>query len=232
MQLFRDGLFEAIRLILSRDPQVMDATWRSLWISLLSTLLAAGFGIGVGSVLARKSFWGRSLCVLVFRAGMAVPTVFIGLMGYGLLSRRGFFGGLELLYTPWAIVLGEFCLAVPIIVTWTHETLSQLDPRLPETVRNLGAGPTRRWWIYLTESRNDLLLAILTAFARCFTELGIAMMLGGNIKYQTRTLTTATALETARGEFARGIAMGMILFAMAMGITIGLSWISRPKEAT
>jgi tungstate transport system permease protein len=192
--------------------------------------LAAVVGIVLGTLLARKRFLGRSCVVLVFRAGMAIPTVFIGLVGYGLLSRRGVLGGLELLYTPWAIVLGEFCLVVPIMVAWTHGAISRLDPAIPETARILGAGPFRRWRTYLSETRTEIALAVLTAFARCFTELGIAMMVGGNIKYRTRTLATATALETARGEFARGIAMGLILLAMAMGVTAAIGWISRTKE--
>lgn len=230
MQLFRDGLFDALRLIASLDRLVLDAAWRSLWISLVATMLATAVGIATGSLLARRPVWGSSVLVLLFRAGMAVPTVFIGLIGYGLLSRRGMLGGLDLLYTPWAIVLGELCLAVPIIATWTHGTLSRLDPRLPETARILGAGSWRRWRTYLAESRAQITLAVLTAFGRCITELGIAMMLGGNIKYRTRTLTTATALETARGELARGFAMGLILLLAALLVTLAITGISRTKE--
>jgi len=230
MELFRDGLIEAGKLIVRRDPLVMDAAWRSLWISLVATGMAAAIGILIGAWLGRKRFWGRSLIVLGFRAGMAVPTVLIGLVGYGLLSRRGVLGGLDWLYTPWAIVLGELCLALPIIVTWTQGAIGGLDPRLPETARFLGAGPLRRLATYLSEVRTALALAMLTAFARCFTELGIAMMVGGNLKYRTRTLTTATALETARGEFARGIAMGLILLGIAMLVTAAIGRLSQSQE--
>lgn len=231
MQLFREGLTEALKLIVSGDPLVLDAAWRSLWISLLATGLAMMVGITLGSVLTRRKIVARGAIVLLFRAGMAVPTVLVGLIGYGLLSRRGFLGGLDLLYTPWAIVICEFFLALPIVVTWTHGVMSQLDPRLPETAGMLGAGLFRRWRTYLSECRYDLALAVLTAFARCFTELGVAMMVGGNIKFRTQTLATATALETARGEFARGVAMGLILLFMALGVTAVIAWISRRKDA-
>ncbi len=143
MQLFRDGLTEAFKLIANGDPLVMDAAWRSLWVSLVATGLGAIFGIIVGSILARKRIVGRSFLVLFFRAGMAVPTVLVGLIGYGLLSRQGLLGDWDLLYTSWAIVLGEFCLVVPILVTWTHGAMSQLDPRISETARMLGASPLR-----------------------------------------------------------------------------------------
>lgn len=231
MDLFVDGLIEAIRLIAGWDPLVMEAAWRSLWISIAAAGIAAVFGILIGAWLARRRFFGHSVVVLFFRAGMAVPTVLIGLIGYGLLSRRGPLGGLELLYTPSAIVLGEFFLALPIVVTWTQEAIARLDPRIPETARVLGAGSVRRFATYFSETRTAIALAVLTAFARCFTELGIAMMIGGNIKYRTRTLTTATALETARGEFARGIAMGLILFGMAMLVAAVIGRLGRSKES-
>ena len=161
---------------------------------------------------------------------MALPTVLIGLLCYAVLSRRGPLGGLELLYTSWGVVIGEFMLALPIVVTWTHGAIRNLDRRAGETALTLGAGPLRRWLTYLSETRLSIVLALLTAFARCFTELGIAMMVGGNIKYRTRTLATATALETARGEFASGFAMSLILLAMAMLITAAIAWLGRAEK--
>jgi tungstate transport system permease protein len=232
MQLLWDGLTEAIRLLVERDALVIGAAWRSLWISVVSVAVAGMFGVVIGSLLARKTFAGRSVMVLLFRAGMSVPTVFIGLVCYAMLSRRGPLGGLDLLYTPSAIVLGEFCLAMPIIVTWTHGAIRGLDPRVAETAWTLGAGRLRRWWTYLSEVRLAIVLAMLTAYARCFTELGIAMMVGGNIKYRTRTLTTATALETGRGEFARGVAMCLILLLAALIVTVLVTWIGHEEKET
>ena len=230
MQLLWDGLTAAIQLIVEGDPLVLDAAWRSLWVSVVAVWLAGVCGIAIGSLLARQPFVGRSLLVVLFRAGMSVPTVLIGLLCYALLSRRGPLGGLDLLYTSWGIILGEFLLALPIIVTWTHGAIRGLDPRVAETALTLGAGPWRRWRTYLSEARLGIGLALLTAFARCFTELGIAMMVGGNIKFRTRTLATATALETARGEFERGVAMSLVLLLMAVVVTIVAAWLGREEK--
>lgn len=222
--MIREGIEEALRLIARFDPAVIDAAIRSLWVSLAAVLGASIVGIGVGVFLARHSFPGRNFLVLLFRAGMAVPTVLIGLLCYAVLSRRGLFGELELLYTSWAIVIGEFFLAVPIVTTWTHGAIVRLDRRVFETALTLGAGPMRRTQTYLGEIRLALVLAMLTAFARCFTELGIAMMVGGNLPDRTRTLTTATALQTSQGEFARGIAMSLILLLVALLLTFLTAW--------
>ena len=162
-----------------------------------------------------------------FRAGMSIPTVLIGLLCYAMFSRRGPLGGIDLLYTPWAIIVGEFCLALPIIVTWTQSSLSALDPRVAETAITLGAGRLRRCLSYLSEARLGISLSILSAFARCFTELGVAIMVGGNIRFRTRTLTTATALETARGEFERGVAMSLVLLFVAVIVTVVVAVIGR-----
>lgn len=232
MQLLWDGLTAAFQLLVNRDPLVVSAARLSLWISIVAVCLAGALGVPFASLLAHKKFFGRSVVVTLFRAGMSLPTVLIGLLCYALLSRRGPLGGMDLLYTPYGIVIGEFCLAFPIIVTLTHGAICGLDRRAAETALTLGAGPWRRWWTYLSEARLGVALAFLTAFARCFTELGIAMMVGGNIKYQTRTLTTATALETARGEFERGMAMSLVLFAMAIAVTILIAWLGQVgKEA-
>ena len=168
--------------------------------------------------------------IVAFRVGMSVPTVLIGTLCYALLSRRGPLGGLDLLYTTWGIVIGETLLALPIVITWTQSSLASLDARIGETAMTLGAGPLRRWRTHLSEARLGITLALLTAFARCFTELGIAMMIGGNVKYRTRTLTTATALETARGEFERGVAMSLILLILAVFVTAVIAWLGREEK--
>lgn len=232
MQLLWDGIAGAWQLLLRRDPLVLAAAWRSLWVSCLAIGLAGLVGIPLGSILARCKFLGKGLLVVLFRAGMSIPTVLIGLLCYALLSRRGPLGGLDLLYTSSGIVFGELLLALPIVVTWTHSSLVSLDPRAHETAFTLGAGPWRRWFTLVREARLGITLALLTAFARCFTELGIAMMVGGNVKYRTRTLTTATALETARGELERGVAMSLILFGMAIALTVAIAWCGRNRRGS
>ena len=231
MEMILNGITEAIQLLVSGDALVFDAAWRSIWVSTTAVLIATILGISIGTLLARRRFVGRGLLVTLFRGMMGVPTVLIGLIGYALLARQGPLGTLELLYTPWGIVLGEVLLAVPIITCLTHGGIKNLDRRIPETARMLGAGPVQRWKTYLSEARLPVILAILTAFARCFTELGIAMMVGGNLKFKTRTLSTSTTLETARGEFSRAVAMSLILLAIAICITVVIALVSREDES-
>jgi tungstate transport system permease protein len=230
MGLIWEGLQQATQLVWSGDPLILGAAVRTIWISTLAVTLATLMGVPLGVWLARARFTGASLVVFLFRAGMALPTVFVGMVCYALFSRRGVLGPLELLYTPWGVVCGELLLAVPIIVGITHGAVKSLDRRVGETARTLGASPVRRGLTYISEARIGVMLAVLTAFARCVTELGIAMIVGGNIKDRTRTLATATALETGKGEFARGLAMGTILLLVALMATFLIGWLSRENR--
>ena len=227
MNLFAEALREAISMIVSLDADVLDAAWRSLSVSLQAVALAALFGMPLGAFVARVPFFGRGVVVLLGRAGMAVPTVFVGVVCYGVFSRRGPLGPLDLLYTPTAIAVGELLLALPIVFSLTHGAIGALDRRVGETALTLGAGRLRRFRTYVSEARTGIVLGLLTAFARCVTELGIAMTVGGNIAGRTRTLATATALETGKGEFALGLAMGLILLTIALGATGVIGWLSR-----
>lgn len=228
--MIREGFLDALHLMWNLDSQVMDAALRSLWISVVAVAAASICGIAVGLLLGRKRFLGQQTLVVLFRAGMSVPTVLIGLLCFGVFSRSGVLAEFELLYTSRAIVAGEFFLALPIIATLTHGAIVRLDQRISETARTLGAGPVQRAITYLREVRLVIVLAVLTAFSRCFTELGIAMMVGGNIPGRTQTLTTATAQETSRGEFARGMAMSLILLLIAMILTVAMSFLNRRHE--
>ena len=230
MDLLWEGFREAIRLLSRGDALVLSAAVRSIWISSFAVGLATIIGLPVGTLLARVSFPGRGLVVLGLRAAMAFPTVLIGILCYAMFSRRGPMGPLEWLYTPWSIVCGEFLLAFPLVVSLSHTAIRSLDPRVAETAWTLGAGPLRRWQTYLSEARSGILLAILTAYSRCVTELGIAMMVGGNIKDRTRTLATATALETGKGEFGRGLAMGLVLLVIASTVMATIVYLGREDK--
>jgi len=229
MDLVIEGLRAAMRLIVERDPAVMDAATRSLAVSLGAVAVGGGLGVVAGTLLATTRCAGRGAAILLLRMGMGLPTVLIGLVGYALLSRRGPLGDFALLYSQTAIIACEAALAFPIVATWVHGAIESLDARADETARMLGAGPVRRLGTLLLETRTAVVLAFLTAFARCFSELGIAMIVGGNIKGQTRTLATATALETQRGELGRGIAMGLILLVIAAGVTACSSVLDRRR---
>ena len=229
MELLWEGLVEALRLVAGLDPLVLGSAARSLWISSLAVTLATVIGLPVGTALARRALPGKRIVILAARSGMAVPTVFVGIVCYALFSRRGPLGPFDLLYTPWVIVVGEFLLALPIVLCITHGAVQALDARVGETALTLGAGPLRRWRTYISEARVGVMLGILTAFARCVTELGIAMIVGGNIKERTRTLATATVLETGMGEFGRGLALGFLLLMIALTVTVLIAAVTREE---
>ncbi|MEZ6119523.1 MAG: ABC transporter permease [Pirellulaceae bacterium] len=231
MQFLSEGVTHAFRLLIVGDAEVISAAWNSVWISISAVLLATAVSVPMAIVLYETKSWVSSSLVVLFRAALNLPTVFIGLVCYAVFSRQGPLGSAELLYSPFGVVTGEFMLAVPIVVSLTFGTLQGLDTRILETMRTLHIGSRLRWITYISEARLGMMVAVLTAFSRCITELGIAMMVGGNIKFHTRTLTTATALETSRGEFARGIAMCLILLLIGGCITVLLAWMQRTQES-
>ena len=230
MEMIWNGMTDGLKLLIDGDPLVLDAAWRSIWVSVTAVFIASILGISIGTYLARHKFRGRRAIVIFFRGSMGVPTVLIGLIGYALLSRNGMLGDLDLLFTSWGIVFGECLLAIPIIVSLTHGSISNMDYRISETAMLLRVSRWRRWMTYLNECRLAVTLAVLTAFARCFTELGIAVMVGGNLKMKTRTLSTSTALETAKGDFSRAVAMSFILLAIAIVVTIVIGVLNRDDK--
>lgn len=213
-----EALEQAGRLLWTFDPNLWACVRVSLFCSLAATGLALLAGAPIAVLLGRKRFAGRRGLLLAANTGMAVPTVVIGLLAYGLLSHNGPLGALDILYTQTAIIIGEFALALPIIVALCSAALSQLDGRLEMTARTLGAGRIRTFWTVLREARVGLLAATMAAFGRVCSELGIAMMVGGNIKGHTRTMTTAIAVENAGGNFALALALGLILLLIALGV--------------
>lgn len=230
MDLLWEGIRSAWHLIRTMDPAVMEATLMTLKVSTGAVLCATLLALPLGAFAGYREFFGRDLLVVLARTGMGIPTVFVGLVCYALFSRRGPMGDLDLLYSPTAIAAGEILLALPIIFAMSQGAVASLDRRAAETARVLGAGPLRILWTLVSEARIGVILGILTALARCLTELGIAVMVGGNIRGRTRTLATATALETGRGEFARGIAMGLILLCLSLSFTLGLALLTRRKD--
>lgn len=217
-----DFLIEALRaalvLIIQFDREIMFIAWTSLWTSstaiLLATLLATPIGLLVGTV----SFPGRRGIRLLLNTFMALPTVVIGLFLFALLSRQGPLGPLGLLFTPWAMILGQTVLALPIVAHYMTTTVASADARIIPTLQTLGAHPLQAAWHILREVRYGLLAAVVAGFGRVVAEVGAAMMLGGNIRNSTRTLTTAIALETSKGDFAFAMALGIILMTLALGV--------------
>ena len=190
----------------------------SLRVALLATAVACALGIPVGLWLGTTAFRGRRGLLLAVNTLLAVPTVVVGLAIYLLLSRHGPLGGLGLLFTWPAIVVAEVVLAFPIAAALSAAALQAADPRIHRTALTLGAGPVRAACAVAREARLALGAAVVVAFGRVLSEVGAAMIVGGNIRHQTRTLTTAVALATSQGNFALAIALGLVLLALALTV--------------
>ena len=227
MEFFFEGVVEAFRLVFRGDPEVLHAVWVTVFCTTTAVTLAAVVAFPYGAWLGIHRRDGRGLQVFLMRVGMFTPTVVVGLLVYGLVSRQGILGGLGLLYTKGAIVIGEFLLAFPLIVSLTHGAASALDRRVPETAKTLGAGPFRVLHAVLGEVRVGLVAAYLAGFARCLSELGVVLLVGGNFRMETRTLASTITLEVRKGEFGKGLASGIILLVLAVGTAMLAHRLSR-----
>ncbi len=221
MEFLLEGIWEGILLVLRADPEVMTASWVTVRVSFGATVVAGLIGLPIGWALASHRFRGRGAAISIIQTLLGFPTVVIGLIVYGFLSRRGPLGFANLLFTPTAIVIGLVILSIPIISVFTMTAVSSVDQRARETALTLGASSRLAAWMVLREARFGLIAAILGAFGRVSSEVGIAMMLGGNIKGYTRTLTTGIALEGMKGEFGFGIALGVVLMAIIFLTNLG-----------
>lgn len=214
---------QAFHLLLAGDPDLWDIVYISLRVCTLALLLATPPAILLGFVLASFSFPGRRLLVVAVQTLLAFPTVVVGLILYVLLSRQGPLGGFHLLFTQEAMVLGQAALAFPILAAMTLSAVQGVDHRASETARTLGANAWQVALATLREVRFAVMAAIVTGFGRVISEIGCAMMVGGNIVGVTRNITTAIALETSKGQFAQGMALGLVLVTIALIINFGLA---------
>jgi tungstate transport system permease protein len=192
----------------------------SLKTSGLAALIASLLAVPAALFLAGRDFRGKRAVLLINQTWMAAPTVVIGLLFYFLLSRSGPLGRFGLLYTQAAMTIGQVFLILPLITGFSYTALRQVDRRARLTALTLGASRRQASWVVLREAKFALLVAVLAGFARAVSEVGIAMMLGGNIRNSTRNITTAIALETAKGEFTNGVVLGAILLVITLGINI------------
>jgi tungstate transport system permease protein len=210
----------ALQLIITGNREVFFVVGTSLQFALLSTLFAGVPSLVLATLLTLYRFPFRRLIVSLITALMAVPTVVIGLVVYTVLSRSGPLGSLGWLFTPRAVVLGQSILALPIITSYLLTGFSRLDPRFFETLYTLGLPGIWKWILTWRESGSVLAISFLSSFGRVLSEVGVSMMLGGNIRFYTRTMTTAIALETSRGEYEFALALGMILLVLAVGLNL------------
>lgn len=230
MDLLWEGLTEALRLIFTLDGEVFAIAALSLTVSGTATLIALIIGVSVGSALALTSFPGRSIALAVVNTGMGLPPVVVGLFVAVMLWRSGPLGDLELVYTPAAMVIAQTVIATPIITGFTAAALQSLDPRLRLQILSLGASRRQMLWLLLKEARLPLLAAIMAGFGAVISEVGASLMVGGNIKGETRVLTTAMVLETSRGRFELALALGIILLAMMICINLVLTRIQQGRR--
>ena len=223
MYFLGDSLGTALTLLLSLDGEVLRTVWTSLFVSFAAILAAMVVAVPLGGVIALREFPGKRLTLTLLNTLMAMPTVVVGLLIYGLLSRQGPFGEHGLLFTPAAMMLGQIVLAVPIVAHYTVAAVAGADPRILPTALTLGAGPLRAMLQIFVEVRFGLVAAVVAGFGRIIAEVGVAMMLGGNIRGYTRTMTTAIALETSKGEFAFALALGLVLMTVALLVNLFLN---------
>jgi tungstate transport system permease protein len=211
-----DASIAAFRLLLSGDAALWSIVWLSLGTSVVALVLAAPPAILLGYGIASHRFPARRLVIWLVQASLSLPTVLVGLLLYMLLSRQGPMGFLQWLFTQQGVILGQVIVALPVLVAFTLAAVQAADPRYAETAIAHGASRWRTMFTVLHEVRFAVFAAIISGFGRVISEVGCALMVGGNIAGHTRTITTAIALETSKGEFAQGIALGAVLIVIAL----------------
>ena len=220
MDFLVDSFLSAALLIGSMDPELLVIVHVSLKVSCTSTIIASFVGIPAGFIIAFKEFRGKRLLITILNTLLALPTVVVGLFVYAFISRRGIFGPFDLLYTQEAIIIGQVILIIPIVTTFTISAISRIDDRYRETALTLGANALQTAWVILREARFGIVASVIVAFGRVIAEVGISMMLGGNARGFTRTMTTAMALEYDKGEFVLSVALGIVLLVVSFVVNI------------
>ena len=231
MDLIWDGLREAARLWAQGDAEVIAITLRTLAISAAATALALALGVPLGALLALRRFPGRGLIVAAVNTGLGMPPVVVGLVIVLLLWRSGPLGALNLIYTPYAMVAAQFLLALPLVIGFSLTAIQALPAKLLEQMRALGANRAQMLWLIMRETRLGVLAAVMAGFGAAISEVGASMQVGGNLAGETRVLTTATVLETSRGNFELAIALGLILVVMAYLVNLALTTVQQRRTA-
>jgi tungstate transport system permease protein len=227
----RQGTAEAIRLLASGDRDVWGVVFLSLRVSLTATLVSLLVGVPTGAALALARFPGRSLLVGLVHTGMGLPPVSVGLLVSLLLWRSGPLGGLQLLYTPTAMIVAQAVIAAPIVAGLTLAAVQSLDPRLRLQLLSLGASRLQLTWWLLREARLPLIAAVVAGFGAVISEVGAAIMVGGNIRGETRVLTTATVLEVGRGNFDTAVALTIVLLTLTYGVNLALTALQQRRRS-
>ncbi|MBI2868466.1 MAG: ABC transporter permease [Chloroflexi bacterium] len=230
MDLIVEGIVRAFRLLVQGDPEVVRVTLLSLAVSLGATAISLFIGITLGALIGLTRFSGRRFLVSLVNTGMGSPPVVIGLLVSVFLWRNGPLGIFQLMYTPYAIVIAQCIISLPIITGFTVASIQQIDPRLRLQIAALGASRWQLLWILVRDTRLPLLAAVMAGFGSIISEVGAAMMVGGNIQGQTRVLTTAIVQEVGKGDFGLAIALGVILMALVYLVNLALTIIQQRSK--
>ena len=231
MELIWDGLREAARLLAQGDAEVIEITLRTLAVSASATALALILGVPLGALLALRRFPGRGLIVAAVNTGLGMPPVVVGLVIVLILWRSGPLGQLNLIYTPYAMVAAQFLLALPLVIGFSLTSIQSLPAKLLDQMRALGANRAQMLWLMMRETRLGILAAVMAGFGAAISEVGASMQVGGNLAGDTRVLTTATVLETSRGNFELAIALSLILVVMAYLVNLVLTGVQQRRTA-
>jgi tungstate transport system permease protein len=227
MNFLFEGFIQAIQLLAKGNPETYSAVWATVKVSSYSMATSLLFGIPLGFCLGYFEFSGKKPLRTIVDTLMALPTVFIGLLVYAFLTRRGPLGDWGLLFSLPGIAIGQTILALPIVIGLSATAVESMDRKLRLTIMSLGANRRQLFITSLWEARHGLLAGAIAAYGRVMTEVGISMMVGGNIKWHTRTITTAIALETNKGQFGLGVALGLVLLAIAFCVNVSVSFLRR-----
>ncbi|MFO7972347.1 MAG: ABC transporter permease [Desulfobacterales bacterium] len=227
MNFIVEGFFEAYNLLVSGNPETYSAILATVKVSSCSMICSLILGIPLGFCLGYFDFSGKKPLRTIVDTLMALPTVFIGLLVYAFITRRGPLGNFGLLFTLPGIAIGQTILALPIVIGLSATAVENLDRKLRITIMSMGANRRQLFLTSLWESRHGMLAGAIAAYGRVMTEVGISMMVGGNIKWHTRTITTAIALETNKGQFGMGVALGLVLLAIAFCVNLSVSFLRR-----
>lgn len=230
MELVIQGIIKAFELLASFDPEVMGITWLSLKISGTATLISLFIGVSIGTVVALTDFPGKKLAISLINTGMGLPPVVVGLFVTILIWRNGPLGFLEILYTPYAMIIAQAIIATPIVMGISVASIQNLPPNLRLQILALGANRLQMVWVLIKEAKLPLLAAVMAGFGGVISEVGASIMVGGNIKGYSRVLTTATVMETGKGNFDIAIALGIILLLLAFFVNLLLTQIQQKQH--
>lgn len=230
MEMIGQGIIAAFHLLLTGDPEVLKITFLTLKVSGTATFISLLLGLPLGTILALKTFPGRQIILTLVNTGMGLPPVVVGLWVSVFLWRSGPFGYLDIMYTPIAMIIAQAIIASPLVVGLTSAALQQTDPKLRLQIQALGTTRLQYLWLLLKEVRFSIMAAVIAGFGAVVSEVGASMAVGGNIKDQTRVLTTASVLEVSKGNFDIAIALSIILSLLAYFVTLLLTLLQQRNQ--